>query len=103
MTTAADTQSLLAKARPRNYGESPCFVVDRQYRRRGIAGVALEAALEAIRSKGGGLVEAYPVARWRAGTFGNSSTYGTVSMFQKRGFKVVAPFGSANVLMRRTI
>ena len=80
-----------------------CFVVDKRYRRRGIAGAALRAALQAIKSRGGGLVEAYPVARWRAGTFGNVSTHGTKSMFAKQGFKVVAPWGNTNVLMRRRI
>jgi len=35
-----------------------CFVVDRKYRGWGVAGVALKAALKAIRTRGGGLVEA---------------------------------------------
>lgn len=38
-----------------------CFAVDKKHRRRGVATAALRAALEAIRRKGGGLVEAYPV------------------------------------------
>jgi GNAT superfamily N-acetyltransferase len=83
--------------------EDHLFVVDRRYRRRGIASIALKAALAAIRKKGGGLVEAYPVAEWEGGAFGNLSTHGTVSMFEKQGFRVVAPFGRANVLMRRTV
>ena len=37
-----------------------CFVVNGKYRERGAASLALEAALKAIKSKGGGLVEAYP-------------------------------------------
>ncbi|MGH7925791.1 MAG: GNAT family N-acetyltransferase [Candidatus Binatus sp.] len=84
-----------------------CFVVDKQYRGRGIASVALKAALEAIRKKGGGLVEGYPITHFRPGTFGNSSTHGTVTMFEREGFKTVAPFAKTihrtNVLMRRTI
>ena len=92
-----------------------CFVVDKKYRRRGVASAALEAALESIREKGGGLVEAFPIPNWadlrrseirrrgHAPSFGNVSTHGTVSMFEKQGFKVVAPYGSINVLMRRTI
>jgi GNAT superfamily N-acetyltransferase len=76
-----------------------CFVVDKRYRKRGVASVALKAALEAIRNKGGGLVEAYPIIRWGA----YQEYRGTVSMFQKEGFKVVAPFGGSNVVMRRTI
>jgi GNAT superfamily N-acetyltransferase len=92
-----------------------CFVVDRQHRRRGVATVALRAALESIKKKGGGLVEAYPLMNWEklrrselrrgghAPAFGNMSTHGTISMFEKQGFGTVAPFGSSNVSMRRTV
>jgi GNAT superfamily N-acetyltransferase len=84
-----------------------CFVADKKYRKRGVASAALKAALKAIRNKGGGLVEAYPINHWKVGTFGNVSTHGTVSMFEKEGFKVVAPFSSTkfqtNVLMRRSV
>src|SRR5438876_212921 len=40
-----------------------CFVVDKNYRKSGVAGTALAAALESIRKKGGGLVEAIPVSK----------------------------------------
>jgi GNAT superfamily N-acetyltransferase len=76
-----------------------CFVVDRKYQKRGVASAALKAALESIRNKGGGLVEAYPIIRW--GAYADWS--GTASMFKKEGFKIVAPFGKSNVVMRRTI
>jgi GNAT superfamily N-acetyltransferase len=84
-----------------------CFVVDKRYRRRGVASVALRAALRAIKKKGGGLVEAYPITQFRPGTFGNQSTNGTATMFEKEGFEIVAPFGTtkhrSNVLMRNSI
>jgi GNAT superfamily N-acetyltransferase len=88
-----------------------CFVVDRKHRRSGVAGLALHAALEAIRTKGGGVVEAYPVACWTHGRdaapaavyvqgvgpvapawggFGNVSTSGVISMFENEGFEAVA-------------
>ncbi len=76
-----------------------CFWVDRRHRNRGVASAGLAAVLESIRKRGGGLVEAYPAthkgfpADW----------FGTVSMFKKEGFEVVAPFGKSNVLVRRTI
>ena len=76
-----------------------CFTVDKRYRKRWVASVALIAALEAIRNRGGGLVEAYPIIRWGA----YREYLGTVSMFQKQGFKIAAPFGKSNVVMRRTI
>jgi GNAT superfamily N-acetyltransferase len=89
-------------------GETPlwritCFVVHKGNRRRGVATAALAAALEAIKTRGGGLVEAFPLATLTRGSFGNMSTHGTVSMFRKHGFEVVAPFGGTNVLMRRVV
>src|SRR3989442_4842163 len=81
-----------------------CFVVDGKYRRRGVASAALKAALKAIRKKGGGLVEAYPVSKTDQGS--NYMYSGTVTMFERAGFKVVAPLGegrTTTVVMRRTI
>jgi GNAT superfamily N-acetyltransferase len=98
-----------------------CFVVDKKHRRNGVAGLALRAALEAIRKKGGGLVEAYPVACWTHGPqgsaeavyvqgvgpvapawggFGNVSFAGIVPMFEKEGFEAVAICGSASARVR---
>jgi ribosomal protein S18 acetylase RimI-like enzyme len=123
-----------------------CFVTSKKHRRKGVAGIALRAAMEAIRAKGGGLVEGYPVAHWHIdrelgqlvrkygsmssevrrhraartrpagvfvheigpvepahGGFGNVSTQGTVSMFEKAGFKAVAVIARTHVLMQRTV
>ena len=84
-----------------------CFAVVRKYRRRGVATAALKAALRAIKRRGGGLVEAYPIGRWQSRAFGNESVHGTQSMFEKAGFKVAAPLAntrfSTHVLMRRII
>jgi GNAT superfamily N-acetyltransferase len=83
-----------------------CFAALKKHRKHGVASAALRAALEAIKRKGGGLVEAYRIPRWETRAFGNESTHGTLSMFKKAGFKVVAPFGatrfSTHVLVRRT-
>lgn len=76
-----------------------CFVVQRKYRRRGVAGAALRAALTAIRDEGGGLVEAYPIKRWGA----YAEFRGTLSMFQKEGFKIVASLGESNVMVQRIV
>jgi ribosomal protein S18 acetylase RimI-like enzyme len=81
-----------------------CFVVDKNYRRRGVASAGLKAALEAIGKKGGGVVEAYPVSRTDQGP-GYMYT-GRVSMFAKAGFKMVTRLGTgrtSTVVMRRTI
>lgn len=81
-----------------------CFVVDKNHRRRGVASIALRAALEAIRKKGGGLVEAYPVSKTDQGS--NYMYSGRVTMFERAGFKMVAPLGTgrtATVVMQRTV
>jgi GNAT superfamily N-acetyltransferase len=84
-----------------------CFAVLKNYRKRGVASAALNAALESIRKNGGVVVEAYPIASWQSRAFGNESTHGTASMFKKHGFKVVARLShtifSTSVLMRRTV
>jgi GNAT superfamily N-acetyltransferase len=76
-----------------------CFCVDRRFRNRRVASVALAAALRSIRAKGGRTVEAYPVTRRGA----LATWFGTKSMFEKQEFKVVATFGRSNVVMRRTL
>jgi GNAT superfamily N-acetyltransferase len=84
-----------------------CFAVLRKRRKGGVAGAALKAALHAIQKKGGGVVEAYPIARWQSHAFGNESTHGAASMFERAGFERVATFGktrfSTHVLMRKTV
>ena len=61
--------------------------------------MALRAALDEIARKGGGLVEAYPITR-----IGAYREYlGTVSMFEREGFKVVAPLGKSNVIMQKLL
>jgi GNAT superfamily N-acetyltransferase len=76
-----------------------CFVVRRKYRRCGVARTALKAAIAAIQNEGGGLIEAYPINRWGA----YQQYRGTVSMFEKEGFQIVAPLGKSNVLMQRMV
>lgn len=76
-----------------------CFVVDKRYRGRGIAAAALRAALDAIRAKGGGLVEAYPFVV-ATPSWGHA---GSISMFEREGFEHAGPFDKNHVVMRRTV
>ena len=100
-------RSLAPKEDCNNVWRITCFVVAKKWRKRGVASAALNAALDAIKKKGGGLVEAYPISRWESGTFGNESTNGTVSMFKRVGFQVVASYRSTrfstHVLMRKYV
>ncbi|MGI0156528.1 MAG: GNAT family N-acetyltransferase [Thermoplasmata archaeon] len=85
-------------------GEPPrwritCFFVDRPVRRRGVARVALRAALEVIEGQGGGIVEAYPATHGKA----VAVWFGSQGMFEREGFRIIRPFGKSNVLMRREL
>lgn len=66
----------------------PCFFVDRKFRGQGVTVSLLKAAVEYVRSKGGRIVEGYPVE-----THGKTPDVfaytGTSSAFQKAGFKEV--------------
>ena len=72
-----------------------------------MASAALAAALESIKSKGGGVVEAYPMIPWeelcraRVRRCGHAPAFGNASTHQ--GFKVVGPYGLSNVVVRKTV
>src|SRR5204863_2588355 len=107
VSTGTSDELLARKRAPRDSERAwriTCFVVDKRFRRKGVAAIALHAALESIRHRGGGLVEAFPVVCWSMGPdgsprgvevpgvgrvapahdgFGNVSTSGVISMFEK--------------------
>ena len=80
-----------------------CFFVDKGYRGQGVSKIALHAALESIRKKGGGIVEAYPVVSKKMAAVPEWRWFGTPNMFRRERFKSVAPLGTSGLLMRRTI
>jgi GNAT superfamily N-acetyltransferase len=64
-----------------------CFFVDRAYRGRGVAAVALAGALDEIARLGGGAVESYPEdveGRKVSGSFLHNAT---AAMFESQGFE----------------
>ena len=80
-----------------------CIFVDKRYRRRGYAKVALAGALDMIAGLGGGVVEGYPheVGEKR---MSNSFVYnGTRGMYEDAGFEFIRPKGLRNTVMRRTV
>ena len=77
-----------------------CFVTAVRRRRRGVAGVAVQAALASIARRGGGLVEANPTtipenADWRHAR--------TVKLFEREGFATHSKPGTSYVVMRRIV
>ncbi len=80
-----------------------CFFVDQEYRGKGVAKLALRAALESIGRQGGGIVEAYPVVSEKMAAVAEWRWFGTPSMFRREHFKGIAPLGTSGLLMRRTV
>ncbi len=79
-----------------------CFFVDRTYRSRGVASAALEGALREIARLGGGTVESYPDAvegRSTAAFLHN----GTVSMFERQGFRRTRRLGKTRWVVARNV
>jgi len=81
----------------------PCFFVDRDRRKDGVAKAALAGALRIIASKGGGTVDAYPIST-HGRPYGSSFLWGgTESMFAEAGFRVVGRLGTSKLVMRKKI
>ena len=81
----------------------PCFFVDRDRRRDGVAKAALAGALRIIAARGGGTVDGYPISV-RGRDYGSSFLWGgTESMFADEGFRVVGRLGSGKEVMRKAV
>lgn len=80
-----------------------CFFVDRRYRRKGVASVALLGALDLIAGRGGGVVEAYPHDLAGKRTSASFLYNGTRTMFERAGFVYDRPKGQKNCVMARTV
>jgi GNAT superfamily N-acetyltransferase len=70
-----------------------CFFVDKTYRGKGVAVVALAGALREIARLGGGKVESYPEEVAGRSVSGSFLHNGTVSMFERLGFERSRPLG----------
>ena len=80
-----------------------CFFVDRDYRGKGIASLALKGALCEISRLGGGTVESYPEdveGRQVSASFLHN---GTVAMFEREGFKRSRRVGKNNWVVTKVV
>lgn len=81
-----------------------CLFVDRRYRRRGVAAVAVRGALALIAEAGGGLVEAYPHDLVPGRKTSSSFLYNaTRTMYERLGFDYQRPKGKGNCVMTKII
>jgi len=71
-----------------------CFVVARTARRTGVAATLLDAAAEAARAGGARILEGYPVRTDGARMPSAAAYTGTLGMFERAGFTVVAETSS---------
>jgi GNAT superfamily N-acetyltransferase len=80
-----------------------CFFVDKDYRRQGVAAVALRGALNLIAKAGGGVVEGYPQDT-RGKRISALFLYnGTRTLFEQAGFSYARSKGKSHCVMRTTV
>jgi GNAT superfamily N-acetyltransferase len=90
-------------------GEPPdyritCIFVDKDYRRTGVAGVALRGALDLIAKEGGGGVEGYPHDLQEGETMRAQFLHNTTrSLYEQTGFSYDRPKGKKNCVMRAVV
>jgi GNAT superfamily N-acetyltransferase len=80
-----------------------CFFVDRDYRRKGVAALALRGALDLIAEAGGGVVEGYPHDTQGKKVSSSFLYSATRSLFEEAGFIHLRPKGKKNCVMRTTV
>lgn len=89
--------------RPPDY-RITCLFVDREYRRSGMAAIAVRGALELIAAEGGGLVESYPHDLPPGKKVSASFLYNaTRSMYEMLGFTYERPKGKGNCVMTKNV
>lgn len=81
----------------------PCFFVDRDRRKEGVARAALEGALKMIAKKGGGVVDAYPLDIHGKPYQSSFLSTGTSTMFARAGFRPIAKLGTIKLVMRKVV
>ncbi len=78
-----------------------CFVVRAGFRRRGVATALLGAAIEHARSSGAGWLEGYPAdTSERSEPDGETLHRGTLTLFQRAGFELVARPRNGHAIVR---
>lgn len=80
-----------------------CFFVDKDYRGKGVASIALEGALYEIARLGGGTVESYPEDVEGRSVSGSFLYNSTISIFERQGFQRTRRLGKNHWVMTKVI
>jgi GNAT superfamily N-acetyltransferase len=80
-----------------------CFFVDRDYRGKGVASIALAGALNEIARLGGGTVESYPEDAAGRSTSGSFLYNATLAIFERQGFQRIRPLGKHHWVVRKVV
>jgi len=80
-----------------------CFFVDKGYRGKGVAAAALQGAMQEIARLGGGAVESYPEDAAGRSVSSSFLHNGTVSLFEKQGFKRTRRLGKNHWIVARVV
>ena len=79
----------------------PCFFIEKRARGRGVARALLEAAVAFVASRGGSIVEGYPVEPRKSSMPDLYAFPGVPSLFEQVGFEEVARRSETRPIMRR--
>jgi GNAT superfamily N-acetyltransferase len=82
----------------------PCFFVLRDHRRQGVAKALLDHALGAMAERGVEIVEGYPAAPNKDGSYIAAFSWtGTIPLFERAGFALVGNADGSKRRMRKTL
>ena len=81
-------------------GATPCFIVDPNYRGRGIAAQLLEKACEKLRNEGMVKMEAGPNRNAKSAA---RNSRGPLSMYETAGYQIVNEFPDGTVLVEKRL
>lgn len=80
-----------------------CFFVDADYRAKGVANLAIQGAVQLIGELGGGTIEAFPLDTDAKKVTNNNLFVGSLTMFTRLGFEVVAEARDNMKIVRLTL
>mgnify|MGYP003977957557 CR=1 FL=1 len=80
-----------------------CFMIDKSYRRQGIAAVMLKVACDFVQEQGGIIIEGYPIAPKKDPYPAVYAWTGFESVFKRAGFSEVARRSETRPIMRKIL